>query len=128
MVHFWQNRTYSFAEFPPTLNANVISRFKTSTTVQSMVEQLMLESWSQNVTYESYFNQCAPRYCTYSVIERRDVVFLITLLLGVFGGLSLLLRLLTLWAIQIVFCVSSRQQREYSKSFAIRQFTIVCFY
>ena len=59
-----------------------------------MVEKLMVENWSKNVSYESYYSGCAPLYCTYSVTQRRNIVFIITILLGLFGGLNTALKLL----------------------------------
>ena len=59
-----------------------------------MIEKLMVENWSKNVSYESYYAGCAPQYCTYSVTQRRNIVFIITILLGLFGGLNTALKLL----------------------------------
>ena len=87
----------------------------------------MLESWSKNVSYDSYFSQCAPQYCTYSVTERRNIIFLITLSLGLFGGLNLALRLLTPWIIRIIFRMISRQQRKYSTLIAQQHLTVKHF-
>lgn len=58
-----------------------------------MIEQLMVENWTKFISYDLYFNSCAPQYCIYSVTERKDVVFLVTSLLGLFGGLNIALRL-----------------------------------
>ncbi|CAF1343282.1 unnamed protein product [Rotaria sp. Silwood1] len=86
VVDYWQSRTYYLSEIPPMLNSTIPSRFNSSTLFSSMVEELMVENWTNLISYDSYFNQCAPQYCTYSVTQRGDILFLVTILLGLFGG------------------------------------------
>ena len=67
--------------------------FQPNSTVQSIVDQTMVEGWSKNISYEKYFTQCAPISCTYSRLERHDFVFVLTKIIGLLGGLILVLRL-----------------------------------
>ncbi len=48
----------------------------------------MVENWSKDIFYDSYYTQCAPLYCTYSITQHKDAIWIATLLPGLFGGLS----------------------------------------
>lgn len=96
MIQYWRNRTLYYLEcIPPVLNDTIPSRFEPSTPLYLIIEQLMVESWSKEISYNSYYSKCAPLYCTYSVTQRRDVILIVTILLGLFGGLNVVLKLLT---------------------------------
>ncbi len=65
----------------------------------------MIEEWSHEASYSFFYEQCDPLYCTYSVNERRDIIFIITTLIGVFGGLNVVLKLLIPLAVRaLLWC------------------------
>ncbi|CAF3929747.1 unnamed protein product [Rotaria sp. Silwood1] len=111
VVDYWQSRTYYLSEIPPMLNSTIPSRFNSSTLFSSMVEELMVENWTNLISYDSYFNQCAPQYCTYSVTQRGDILFLVTILLGLFGGLNVSLKLLIPFLVQLGSWLSTHRRR-----------------
>lgn len=39
------------------LNSSLISRFNQSSTIESMIKQLMIEEWFISTSYESYFEE-----------------------------------------------------------------------
>ena len=69
------------------------SRFQSTSTVQSIVNLLMVEEWSTNISYEKYYARCAPISCTFSKVERHTVTFVIIKLIGLLGGLTIILGL-----------------------------------
>ena len=44
------------------------------------------------VEYDQYFTYCAPKICQYSYSERADLLYMITILLALYGGLQTALR------------------------------------
>lgn len=70
------------------------TRFANNATVKSLVDELMIEEWTTNISYDYYYGQCAPVSCTYFKVERRDFVFVLTKLLGLLSGLTVGLRLI----------------------------------
>jgi hypothetical protein len=45
--------------------------------------------------FQQYFNSCAPDSCQYTNIQRHDFfLYIITSLIGLFGGLSSILRII----------------------------------
>ena len=73
----------------------------------------MVENWTKHISYESYFDNAAPLYCTYSVADRGDIVYLVTLLFGLFGGLNIALRLLTPLFLRMVYWLMNHGRRMY---------------
>ncbi|UJR07361.1 hypothetical protein I4U23_011647 [Adineta vaga] len=67
------------------------SRFDVNSMVKSIVDSMMVEEWTINVSYSKYYDECAPNLCTYSQVKRRDMRFILTKLLGLLGGLTLVL-------------------------------------
>lgn len=61
-------------------------------TVQSLVDVLMIHQWETTFTYENYYSACAPLYCIYSVNTRFDRVYVITTIMALSGGLTLVLK------------------------------------
>ena len=75
------------------LNTNISSRFSANATFAALMEELMLESWTINTSYEKFFSQCAPLSCSYTVENRFSWLFVVVTVLSVYGGLNKGLRL-----------------------------------
>ncbi|CAF4177164.1 unnamed protein product, partial [Rotaria sordida] len=71
-------------------------------TIESIINKLMIDSWTSNSSFSSYYNICSPSSCTYEYISRNDLFFVITTILGIFGGLSLGLKLLIIIILRFI--------------------------
>lgn len=78
------------------LDRSLLSKYPRDVTVNRLVEELFLERWTVSVDFQQYFNHCAPKTCMYSFARQADVVYTITLLLSLAGGLQTILRFLVL--------------------------------
>lgn len=56
--------------------------------VESIIERLMVNAWEKNISFTSYFQTCAPTSCTFESFGRPHILFVITTVIGIFGGLS----------------------------------------
>jgi hypothetical protein len=80
-----------------TFNATALTVSNSSIpTVNDLVDQLMVDEWSFNASYDSYFAQCNPSTCTYTYAKQFDILFIITTVMGIIGGAVTILMLLTL--------------------------------
>ena len=70
------------------------SRNRPNETVGSIIDRLMVDSWSSNVSFTSHYKSCAPSLCTFEDRRPHDVFLIITTTIGTFGGLSLGLQLI----------------------------------
>ena len=98
---YWQNRTMGIDRYPPLLNSSIPSRANISSSFLALVEYSMVEQWYNQTFYTKFFNKCAPEYCTYTLIERPDILIIITSLLGLFGGLNIAMKLIARMCIRL---------------------------
>ena len=82
------------------LDPNISSRFLPNTTVEVVVNNLFVESWSPNISYALYYSNCRPLSCTYTAMERPTIVAVFTRVVSLFGGLSVTLRLIIPFVIE----------------------------
>ncbi|CAF1391503.1 unnamed protein product [Rotaria sordida] len=76
-----------------TLDSSLPSRFFENSTIQELVDKLMVEQWNLSTTFESYYSACQPIKCTYSYMKKHDVIYMITTMFGLVGGLMTILKL-----------------------------------
>ena len=88
------------------------SAFPINVSTKSLIEKLFIEKWSTSLFYEQYFSQCQPLSCSYTLIKRSNIIHIATYIIGLFGGLSMVCRLISPW---IISCVT-RCKRSQSPS------------
>ena len=71
--------------------------------IGSMVNRLFVESWSREISFESYFNQCRPLTCQYTYESRYHLIYVFTTIIGLIGGINTSLRLLAPLIIKIAW-------------------------
>jgi hypothetical protein len=84
------------------------SRFPLNTTIELIVNQLMIEEFISNISYESYFNQCAPLSCTYSYVDNSNLIEGITTLIGLYGGLVIICQLFSIFIVKQILRMRHR--------------------
>ena len=81
----------------PSFNATALDvSYSSLPTVGNLVDNLMVDEWLFNVSYESYFAQCNPLTCTYTYTTQFDALFIITTAMGSIGGIVTILMLVIL--------------------------------
>ncbi|UJR11868.1 hypothetical protein I4U23_016047 [Adineta vaga] len=76
------------------LNSSIASRFLQNASIESLISQLMVEEWSRSIFYERYFNECYPLSCNYSYFRHRDLIDVLTSIIGLYGGLVVLVKVI----------------------------------
>lgn len=87
---------------------NSLSTFADDDTMETIVTRMFINRWQHELSYEAFFQGCAVRECTYTRHYRFDALDLITTLLSVFGGLSVVLRFLVPHLFTLVKKISHR--------------------
>lgn len=90
------------------LNESKLFRFLPTTRVGSIVDELFIEKWTHGSDYEKYYATCAPRNCRYEHVKRNDLLYLLTSLLGIYGGLTVALHFLAWNAVRFFEQIKSR--------------------
>lgn len=71
-------------------------------TIQMLVNALFVQTWTTNVKYDAYFAQCKPVSCMYTFNERQSLLYVLLRIIGLYGGLTIVLKLLVPIPIKLV--------------------------
>ncbi|CAF4248423.1 unnamed protein product, partial [Rotaria sordida] len=61
------------------------TRYELNSTIQTIIDNLMIEEWVIDISYKKYYEQCAPISCTYFKNDKYDWKFVLTQLIGLLG-------------------------------------------
>jgi hypothetical protein len=67
---------------------NSTSLYQVTTTLQEILSNLMIEQWNNQTFYQDYFNQCQPEECSATYVKQGNVLYIITTMTGLIGGLT----------------------------------------
>ncbi|CAF4266435.1 unnamed protein product, partial [Adineta steineri] len=84
------------------------SRFPMNTTIQSILNNLMVEEYIINKSYEDYFNRCAPSSCSYNYMQNYQITGEIINIISLYSGLVILTRCLSVVLIKLCSYKSNR--------------------
>ncbi len=76
------------------LDSSLSSRYNETSTIQELINQLMVEKWNLSSTYEHYYKECQPIKCTYTYVTKNDALYIVTTILSLIGGLVTALKFL----------------------------------
>ena len=97
------------------------SQFSVQSTVQELVNDLMVEKWNFSSLFDNYYHQCRPAQCSYSVTTRNDAINIVTTLFGLVGGLSTVLGVAVPVGVQLVVYLRRRMIRVVNSSVSVAQ-------
>ncbi|CAF3397927.1 unnamed protein product [Rotaria sp. Silwood1] len=94
---------------PLALNQSIPSQFQPNNTVNELFHELFIEEYSAFISYDNYYSQCAPTYCSYTIAVRAEFFDIAITMLGVYGGLVIVLRLMITCGIRILSKIYQRR-------------------
>ncbi|CAF0766233.1 unnamed protein product [Adineta steineri] len=98
--------TYYLSMNLTTLDASLLVQFGMNSTIQELVDNLMVEEWNNATIYDGYYNECQPSKCSYSYQGKNDVIYIITTVIGLVGGLITVLKLIVPQVVRLIaFCI-----------------------
>jgi hypothetical protein len=87
----------SMSHYFPTMNTDWsesnLAGYSSNVSVERLLSNLFIDDWSTITDYSKYFAACAPSACTYKINNSNDLSHAITLIIGLYGGLVIVLRL-----------------------------------
>ena len=84
------------------LNSSMQSRYSVSSTIESMINNLMIEEWNATIRYTKYYDACRPDKCSYRSDGRNDLIYIITIAIGIIGGLTTVLKFVVPWLVKLI--------------------------
>ncbi|CAF0958367.1 unnamed protein product [Adineta steineri] len=76
------------------LNPLLSSKYSVNSTIEELLKKLMIENWNFSTKYKNYYNECEPIECSYIYETRHGVVYILTALFGLAGGLTTALKII----------------------------------
>ncbi|UJR16806.1 hypothetical protein I4U23_003705 [Adineta vaga] len=77
-------------------------------TFEQLIKTSFVNRWSPSLNYSAYFTQCQPQICTYINVQHSSFLYILASLLALYGGLSVVLRLLVPHMINFINCCMKR--------------------
>ncbi|CAF5036020.1 unnamed protein product [Rotaria sp. Silwood1] len=68
------------------------SQLESNITIEILANNLFVEEWIINKSYEKYFNYCQPVFCHYIDNEKYSFVHILAAVISLYGGLRMILR------------------------------------
>ncbi|CAF1409700.1 unnamed protein product [Adineta steineri] len=68
------------------------SHYNATTSVQDITDNLMIEEWNNETSFQFYYKQCNPYLCSYSYDVKGDISYVIAITFGLIGGLTTILK------------------------------------
>lgn len=76
------------------LSKTLTSHFQVNSTIADILYALAIEDWNEKIDYTLYYNHCKPVNCFYAVTKKFNIPSVITTVIGLIGGFSVILDIL----------------------------------
>ncbi|CAF1389226.1 unnamed protein product [Adineta ricciae] len=109
--------TSELTTFPYRINMSALnfsdeSHFKRDTFIRNISDELFVEEWKSMTFYSSFYKQCAPIYCSYETKKNDYIIYTISKVLGLCGGLTIALQFIIPLIIKIIFEIRNKYRRN----------------
>ncbi len=74
-------------------------------TIGELVQNLFIDRWLTTKNYSSYYQQCLPLLCSYTYMERFNLIYIASFLFSLQGGLTIVLKWICPKIIQFVIII-----------------------
>ena len=91
------------ASIPAPLNDSLPTQFPFATTkIGTLIDHLFAEEWLNTTNYSAYYELCSPHACYYTYTTRYNILYKVTSILGLYGGVTISLRFIVAYAFRIL--------------------------
>jgi hypothetical protein len=84
------DRIQSEIQSQGSVNVTILSinstRFSPQTLISALIDALMVQRWNELINYTQYYDQCAPKLCTYRITSHSSFSYVLVTLLSLCGG------------------------------------------
>ena len=87
------------------------SLYSSNSTLQLIIDNLMIEKWKIDISYGDYYSECAPSSCTYYQVSKHSFIFILMKLISLLATLTLLLGLGIPLVIRLIQRIRDRTPR-----------------
>lgn len=102
-LHCFSNETCMMSAFNSNKTLMMEGNINVSMSIGELINNVFVITWGiQPLNYADYFDICQPTSCTYLFVGRRNLLLVISIMVGLLGGLSNVLKLLVPTSVTIV--------------------------
>jgi hypothetical protein len=95
------------------LNVSLSSVFLPNSTIGDILDQLMVEEWNSSSIYENYYSECQPKQCGYTLTTKNSVIYIVTTVIGLIGGLITVLTFVVPYLVEFsIFSINKWKGRR----------------
>ncbi|CAF1376096.1 unnamed protein product [Adineta steineri] len=94
------------------LDRNLSSRYHPNTTIETIFNEMMIEEWNISRSFASYFLKCKPSFCSVTYEKKANIIYIITVIVGLIGGINVILNLISPLIIKIIFKIINKLKRQ----------------
>ncbi|CAF1126765.1 unnamed protein product [Adineta steineri] len=100
-LQFLMNYFPAISQMQKNWTNSVLSPTHEKHSVNDYLEDLFIEEWSTKMNYSKYSDKCNASMCTYMITDQTNFYSAITLFISLYGGLTIILRLIAPFLINI---------------------------
>jgi hypothetical protein len=90
--------TVSMSKYPFHATAMIYNssntQYNITIQIQKIIEQLIIEQWNDQISFNSYFEQCSPVFCVYTYNKQGDLTYVLTTTIALIGGLTTVFKII----------------------------------
>ena len=101
------------------LDRSLLVRSSVQSTIQQLIDYLMVEKWNFSFSFEDYYQQCHPKQCSYTYVTRNDAIYIVTTSFSLLGGLSTVLLVLVPFCVKQARFLIRRYRRNVSRMISV---------
>jgi len=87
------------------LNQTLSSRYYPSTSIETIFNEMMIEEWNFSYSIEKFYSKCKPSFCSFTYEKEINIVYIITIIVSLIGGINTILELISPFIIKMIFKV-----------------------
>ncbi|CAF3998401.1 unnamed protein product [Adineta steineri] len=106
------------------LNRTVDSQYNETSIIRDIVNNMMIENWTAVAFHQSFYETCQPSLCTYSYQTQNSISAVITIVIQLVGGLTVLLKILVPKIVKIFRSSRCIHHENTTQGFSINQIFI----
>jgi hypothetical protein len=90
------------------LNSSESFAFSPTEKLDTLAGKLLVDKWKLEPNFVGYYRKCAPNLCTYTIKRKMDIVYVVTTVIGLLGGLTVIMRLLVPVTVRFMHSIFTR--------------------
>ena len=64
---------------------------------------MMIEEWNFSYSFDEFYHKCNPSFCSFTYEREINIVYIITTIVGLIGGINTVLKFIAPLIIKIIF-------------------------